>query len=456
MKEISFGTDGWRGIIGDNYTFRNVRKVSQAVADYVGSGSRVAVGFDTRFQSGRFARIAAEVLAANGVDVLLCDRSIPTPALSFTVKKRELDLGVMITASHNPAAYNGFKIKTASGGAAGPEVTSRVEQLLDKHPVKTDACGDAIKVEDFSRAYVRFLRRYIDLKRIKKKRFKVIVDAMYGAGNSFMADILKGTDIRVEFMRHEINPSFGGIHPEPVEELLPGLKRRVKQGKFDLGIALDGDADRVAAVAPGGVFVHPQKILGLLALHLHEDRKWSGGIVKTVAGTTMMDHIASYLGVRLYETPVGFKYISNLMETKDIVAGGEEAGGMGVTNYIPERDGTLAGLLLLEMMVYRNKDILKILRDVEKRFGKYYYLRDALRLKSRPRLKREDFPGKLLGVEVVEVKDSDGIKMICRDESWLMLRASGTEPIVRLYAESRSLKKSRALIELGKSFLSAQ
>ncbi|MBU1906490.1 MAG: phosphoglucomutase/phosphomannomutase family protein, partial [Candidatus Omnitrophica bacterium] len=234
---------------------------------------------------------------------------------------------------------------------------------------------------------------------------------------------------------------------------LEELKAMVKEGKFDLGIALDGDADRIAAVAPGGIFIHPQKILGLLALHLAQDRKWSGGIVKTIAGSTMIDNIARSLNLKLYETPVGFKYISNLMQKEDIVAGGEEAGGMGVKGYIPERDGTMAGLLLLEMMVYRNKDILKILNETEKKFGRYYYLRDEVKVKTPIDLRKKNLPNELLGKKVIQVKDYDGIKLICEDESWLMLRASGTEPIIRIYAESTDLKKSKRLLELGKELI---
>src|SRR3989338_7415874 len=324
-QEIKFGTDGWRAIIADTYTFKNVKILSQAVADYLGPGKRVAIGYDTRFMSGRFAEISANVLSSNGIEVILSDRYIPTPALSLTVKSRKLDLGIMITASHNPAEYNGFKIKDSTGGSAGLEITTGVEKLLGKNPVKEKSGISApIKKEDLSVKYVKFLRSYIDLKKIKNKKFKVLVDAMYGAGNSFIAQVLKGTDIKIEFIHDTINPSFGARRPEPVEENLEELKARVKKEKFDLGIALDGDADRIAAVAPGGGFIHPQKILGLLALHLHQDRKWSGGIVKTIAGTTMIDHIARALKVKLYETPVGFKYISDLMDKKDILAGGEE------------------------------------------------------------------------------------------------------------------------------------
>lgn len=455
-SEIKFGTDGWRAIIGENYTFRNLKILSQAVADYLGSGKKIAVGYDTRFMSGRFAQIAAGVFAGNGIEVILSDRAIPTPALSFAVKSRKLDLGIMITASHNPAEYNGFKIKDSTGGSAAAEITADVESRLGKAPVKEDSgVLLSLKKEDLTKDYVRFIRSYIDLKKIKNKKFRVLVDTMYGAGNGFITEILKGASIKIEFMHNDINPSFGGRRPEPVEENLEELKIRMKKEKFDLGIALDGDADRIAAVAPGGVFIHPQKILGLLALHLNQDRHWSGGIVKTIAGTTMIDNISEFLKIKLYETPVGFKYIANLMGKVDILTGGEEAGGMGVKRYIPERDGTMAGLLLLEMMVYRNKDILKILNDTEKQFGKYYYLRRDLHLKERVEPKKENLPEELLGKKVIQVKDFDGIKLICEDESWLMFRGSGTEPIMRIYSEAKSLKQSKQLLDLGERLIKA-
>lgn len=454
-KEIKFGTDGWRGIIADNYTFKNLKIVSQATADYLGKGKRIAIGFDTRFMSARFAEISAGVFNSNGIEVMLSDRAIPTPVLSFAVKTRRLDLGIMITASHNPAEYNGFKIKVSTGGAAGPEVTNEVEKLLEKTPVNysEDALKN-IKKEDFLRDYIKFLRSYIDFKKIKNKRFKVLVDAMYGSGNSFIKDALSGTNIKLEFIRNNINPSFGGRRPEPVEENLEELKIRVKEGKFDLGIALDGDADRIAAVGGDGAFIHPQKILGLLALHLSCDRNWTGGIVKTIAGTTMIDNIAKFLKVKLYETPVGFKYISALMEKEDIVAGGEEAGGMGVKGYIPERDGSMAGLLLLEMMAYRNQPIAEILKSVEKQFGRYYYLRRDLELTKPINLRKENLPQEILGKKVVQVKDYDGIKLICEDESWLMFRASGTEALMRLYSESKNLKTAKELLKTGEEIIS--
>jgi len=451
--QIKFGTDGWRAVIADTYTLENVKILSQAVADFLGSGKKVAVGYDTRFMSDKFAQAAAIVLKSNGLEVILSDRPIPTPALSYAVKSRKLDLGIMITASHNPAEYNGFKIKNAAGGGASQELTREVEDLLTITAVQDSATVESLEVVDLIVDYIKFIRNYIDLKKIKNKKFKVLVDSMYGSGDSFIASVLKGTSIRVEFMRNTINPSFCGGRPEPVEENLAELKKRVKNEKFDLGIALDGDADRIAAVAPGGVFIHPQKILGLLALHLNQDRLWSGGLVKTICGSTMMDNIAKFLGIKLYETPVGFKYISNLMETEDIVAGGEEAGGMGVKGYIPERDGTMAGLLLIEMMAYRNKNILKILNETEKKFGKYYYVRQDFHLEKRVEPEKENLPKELLGNKVIEIKDYDGIKLICEDESWLMFRGSGTEPIMRTYAEAKSLAQAKKLLALAKEII---
>lgn len=453
-SKIKFGTDGWRAVIAQDYTFENLRILAQAVSDYLGAGKKIAVGYDTRFMSDRFAEVVSDIFRNNGIEVILSDRAIPTPALSFAVKNRGLDLGIMITASHNPPQYNGFKIKNSSGGAADVEVTKDVESRLGKTPVKeiNESLAKVTKT-DLSIEYVKFIRNYIDFKKIKTKKFKVLVDSMHGSGDSFIAAVLKGSNIRLEFLRNTVNPSFEGKGPEPVEQNLGVLKARVKKEKFDLGIALDGDADRIAAVAPGGVFIHPQKILGLLALHLNQDRKWSGGIVKTVVGTTMVDNIAKFLKVQLYETPVGFKYISSLMESQDVIAGGEEAGGMGVKGYIPERDGTVAGLLLLEMMVYRNKDILRILNETEEKFGKYYYLREDLHLAKRVEPKREHLPGELLGKKVVRINDSDGIKLICEDESWLMFRASGTEPIMRIYSEAKSLARSKKLLAYGKELI---
>ena len=277
---------------------------------------------------------------------------------------------------------------------------------------------------------------------------------MHGSGNGLIAEVLKGAAVKLSLMRNDVNPSFDGGKPEPVVEYLGGLLSRVKKEKFDLGLVLDGDADRIAAAAQGGEFIHPQKILGLLILHLTRNKGRRGGIVKTICGTTMIDKIAAKLGLKLFETPVGFKYISDLMVSENIVTGGEEAGGMGFQDYIPERDGTLAGLLLLEMMVYQKKTIKKIIQEMEREFGSYYYLRLDLKTPKKPfEIEQVRSLKRILGKKVIEIKDFDGIKFICEDESWLMFRPSGTEPLVRVYSEAKSLSKAKQIIRFGESLV---
>ncbi len=461
-KAIKFGTDGWRGVISDNFTFENVKVVSQAISDWLNKKlktknrtKKVIVGFDTRFLSQDYARTVACVLAANGIFVILSDRATPTPTISFSVERKGFDAGIMITASHNPAKFNGIKIKTSTGAAAPVSVTKAVEGLLFKSKINSLDLNEAInsgkiKVMDLTQKYVSFLKKYIDLKKIKNQKFKVLVDVMHGSGNGFIKEVLKSTNINFTLMRNDINPSFGGLRPEPTVENLAVILSRMKKEKFDLGLVLDGDADRIAAVEPGGRFIHPQKILGLLALHLYEDRLLKGGIVKTIAGTNLIDNIAKKLKLKLYETPVGFKYISDLMVKENILVGGEEAGGMGFKNYIPERDGTLAGLLLLEMMVYRKKSMNSIVKDMEGEFGRYHYRRFDLNIqKQNVSLERLKKIKKILGKSVIKIKDFDGIKLILEDESWLMFRASGTEPLVRVYAEAKTANFAQALISFG-------
>ena len=467
-NEIKFGTDGWRGVIGDVFTFKNVAIVAQAIAEWINNNTAaingvksVCIGYDNRFLSQEFAEIVSSVFAANNIKVYLSDTSLPTPALSFGVTRKKSVAGIMITASHNPGKFNGIKIKTAQGGAAGKDITDVVESYLHKTEIKKSNIDESkrdglIFVNDFKMDYVKFIRNYIDFKKIKAAKFKVIQDVMHGSGRDLMGQILKGTKIRLEMIRTDVNPSFEGGKPEPVTEYLQELIGRMKKEKWDLGLVLDGDADRVAAVEPGGKFISPQKILGLLILHLVKNRGLKGGVVKTLCGTTMIDKIAQKLNLRLYETPVGFKYISDLMVSQQIVAGGEEAGGMGLPNYIPERDGSLSGLLLLEMMVYQKKNITQLLTAMEKEFGAYFYERLDMTIDRRAcDLNKIKTISQLLGKKVIDVKDFDGVKLTCEDESWLMFRPSGTEPLVRIYSEAKSLKKAKELIQFGRKFLEA-
>ena len=464
-NEIKFGTDGWRAVISDTFTFKNVRIVAQAASEWINQNNpqfpnkSASVGFDNRFLSAEYAQTFAEVFAANGIKTYLSDTSLPTPALSLGVTRLANVAGIMITASHNPAKFNGIKIKTAQGGAAPKDITNAIEGYLGLTQVQRMDFAQAkaqglVVVYDFKKEYVKFLRSYINLKKMKGVKFKVLVDVMHGSGRDLMREILKGTDIKLTLMREDVNPGFDGSKPEPIPECLESIMGRMKKEKFDFGHVLDGDADRIAAIMPGGEFVSPQKILGLLVLHLVRNRGIEGGIIKTLCGTTMLDNIAKKLGRKLYETPVGFKYISDLMLSEKIVAGGEEAGGMGLPNYIPERDGSLAGLLILEMMVYNKKNFRKLVEDMEKEFGRYYYQRlDYSMDAKKVDLSKLKGIQEVLGQKVVEVKDYDGLKLICANEDWLMFRPSGTEPLVRVYSEAKSLKKAKALLEFGRQLI---
>jgi len=456
---IKFGTDGWRAVIADTFTFENVAVLAQALAVWVkkdalkifGEPLRVAVGYDNRFLSKNFSETVAVVLAANGIEVLLSSASLPTPALSLATREHKCVAGVVITASHNPPEYNGFKIKTAQGGGAGKNITDVVEGYIGLEPVvrldfKKALAEEKVRILDFKKDYLKFLRGYVNLKKIKTARYRVIQDVMHGSGGRLLEEALKGTQIRLELMHADVNPGFEGIRPEPLAQYLGELIAVTKKGKYDLGLVLDGDADRIALVL-NGEFVSPQKILALLALHLWKNRGIKGGIIKTICGSTMIDNMCKANGITLYETPVGFKYISDLMLTKEIIAGGEEAGGMGLPNYIPERDGILAGLLLLEMMVYEKKNMVRILAELEKKYGRYYYDKTSIPMKKivktlEPVKKIES----VLGNKVVAIKDYDGVKLELANDSWIMVRASGTEPILRAYAESKSLKRTKELL----------
>ena len=458
--KIKFGTDGWRGVISDDFTFANVRRVAKAVADFYARQSRgekvtIAVGYDYRFLSERYAQIMAEVFSDNGINVLVSDQAVPTPTLSFAVKQRGCSAGIMITASHNPAEYNGIKIKTAQGGAAGADVTNEVERFLDDPAPHGQPPPGDIRTVDMTKDYVRFLKSYVDLKKFKNAKFRILVDTMHGSGRDFLRSVLKGTNIKLEYARLDYNPSFEGLRPEPIPENLQSTLDRIKREKFDLCLVLDGDADRIAAITGEGEFISPQKILGLLILHLIQDRKMSGGVVKTLVGTNLIDNVTGKLGLKLYETPVGFKYISELMVKEDILVGGEEAGGMGFKDYVPERDGSLAGLLLMEMMVMRKKTITQVLKDMEKEFGRYYYLREYIKLQALGSFTLESVKAikRVLGIDVVKVDASDGVKLILADTSWLMLRASGTEPIIRIYAESKALKRTKDMLAFGRNLI---
>lgn len=468
MGAIKFGTDGWRAVISDDFTFDNVKKVGQAVSMYVLTQKEVlknrefavVIGYDTRFLSEKYAELIACVMAANGIKVILAEKATPTPSVSFAIKDRNLIGGVMITASHNPARYNGIKYKAYYAGSAGPEITKKFEEFLVNAEVKFMPAEEAktkglIKVDDIIPRHLEFIKKYANIKLLKNAKLKVLVDSMYGTGKSYIQDLLSGGKCKVDMIHSEYNPGFGGINPEPIMPNLKELADKVKKGKYDIGIATDGDADRLGVALPNGKLLTGHKVMTLLFLHLLEDKKMRGGVIQTICGTGLIDKICKKYDLKMYETPVGFKYICELMIKEDILIGGEETGGVAFKNSIPERDGILSGLLILEMMAMRKKKIMEILKSIDKEYGTYEYRRLDLKYPDDKKKKlmenlKTNPPKRIIDKEIIKIKDTDGYKFMCEDGSWMMMRLSGTEPILRVYAEASSEKRAFDILEFGK------
>ncbi|MDD5583687.1 MAG: phosphoglucomutase/phosphomannomutase family protein [Candidatus Omnitrophica bacterium] len=461
---IKFGTDGWRAVIAQDFTFDNLKKVSQAIADYLlkqkGKNKKVVIGYDCRFLSAEFAKTVALVLAANKIKAVLSDRAVPTPAVSLHALHGKYDLGVMITASHNGAEFNGLKIKTKDGGAADKTLTDTVERLIDTTKAKVLSEEEAkkkglLKIEDLTILYLGFFKKFVNVEKIKKLKLNILVDIMYGAGDNFIEKVIGKSSITFNYLHNEFNPSFGGVHPEPIEQYLQEMTSVMKTGKYDLGIVLDGDADRIAAFDSKGNYVNAQVLLPLLSIHLNKNRKQKGGIGKTVVGSNIIDDVALSLDAACYETPVGFKYISSLFKQGLISVGGEEAGGIGFAGYIPERDGSMSALLLLEMIACEQKSFDALLTQLYKKYGRWYYSRTAIPVKSvKKSVSDLKLPTHLFGKKIERINTLDGIKLITKD-NWLMFRQSGTEPIVRVYAESQSKEEAEKLMALGKKMIYA-
>ena len=467
MSGIKFGTDGWRAVISDDFTFDNVKKVAQAVADYINKdcagltvrARKTVIGYDTRFLSDKYAELMACVFAANGIKTILADSPTPTPSVSFTIRDRGLIGGIMITASHNPARYNGIKYKAYYGGSATPDMTRKFEEYLDTSEIRFIAFNQAkaqglIELEDIIPPHLAFIKKYVNLKLVKGAHLNVMVDTMYGTGNDYIAMLLKGGLCRVDTIHNERNPGFGNINPEPNPLNMKELAARTKTGTYDIGLATDGDADRLGVTLPNGRIMTGHKIMALILLHLLEDRKMKGDVVQTICGTYLIEKICKKYNLKMHETPVGFKHITDIMLKEDVLIGGEETGGVAFKDSIPERDGILSGLLILEMMAFRKKKILDILKAIDKEYGTYEYRRLDVKYpdEKKPKLMeslRTDPPKEVLGRPVAQVKTTDGFKFICDDTSWLMLRLSGTEPILRVYAEASTEKKALAILDFG-------
>jgi len=453
---IPFGTDGWRGVIADDCTFDEVRRVAAATARVYAAGSgpgdrgRIVVGHDTRFFSPEFARAAAEVFARAGIDVLLTDRPIPTPAVSFHVRRLGLAGGVSITASHNPAPYNGFKVKAHFGGSAPPEVYEEISREADR-PLPEARRPGTIETTDLLGPYRDRLASLVDLAAVRAAGLSVLADSIHGAAGTLIADIVGDGVTRVVSFRAERDVLFGDTHPEPIASNLAAASRRVAEEGLDLAVAQDGDADRLGVLDRRGAFVSPHRVLALLLLHAFRGRGLSGGIAKTFSTSLLIDRVAAKLGARLFETPIGFKYVADLMNRGEAVAGGEESGGYAFAFHLPERDGVFNALLLLEGLALTGRDLDLALADLASEFGSFAYGRRDVYLPVPVIVEylgsvERSPPRELAGEHVTGVVEKDGVKYQFGENGWLLHRLSGTEPMVRLYCEHREEEKVERIL----------
>jgi len=465
---IKFGTDGWRGLIADDFTFENVRRVAAAIASYVlkyeNAKGGVVVGYDTRFLSAQVARVASEIIAGAGIPVKLANDYTPTPAVSYAVKQHGAAGGVMITSSHNPWNWNGVKFKANFGGSATPAIMKRIEEEMaaGAEPKGSKA---AIEEVDLKKDYVAAVCAFADMNLIAKTKFKFAVDAMYGSGRGVLPGIFAERGVQYVAIRQELNPLFPGINPEPIQPHIAMLQETVVREKCDAGLATDGDADRIGAVAEDGSFVDAHKIFSVLLYWLLERKKWPGEIVRAFNTTKMLDRIAKKYGRTLHETPIGFKYVADLMMEREIMMGGEESGGIGYSRFLPERDGVLNSLLLANAMAEQGKPLGQLVADLQKEFGPHYYGRSDLHIpedvkQNAIQRARADTTQSLGNYRVLRKEQMDGVKFFLDAptngngaEAWVLFRASGTEPLLRLYTEASSPELVKELLGVGESFV---
>lgn len=453
MASIKFGTSGWRGIIARDFTFDNVHLATQAIANYLISEignqkSEIILGHDTRFLGREFSLAAAEVLAANGLKPLLCSRDTPTPVIAHTIRHRKAAGGINMTASHNPAEYQGLKFSTSNGAPATPDVTKQIEANI----VKLQETGWSFKgavigtyqcpTFDPQPDYFKQLRKLIDFAALKKAKLKVAIDFEYGTGRGYLDKLLEDVGAKVTVFHGEINPLFGGHHPEPNAAGMADVSKFVRSGKAQIGLGLDGDADRFGIVDKDGTWLTPNQILALALYHLKKNRGWTGAVVRTVPTSHQVDAVAELLGVKVHETPVGFKYIGALMESEPIIVGGEESGGLSVKGHVPEKDGILACLLMAELVATEKKSLGRILKELSKKIGEFYT--DRINVSFAPE-KKDALLAKLgsglqnIGpFKVEKFITTDGYKFLLPGREWVAFRASGTEPLIRCYIEAKS------------------
>ncbi|MEI7832371.1 MAG: phosphoglucomutase/phosphomannomutase family protein [bacterium] len=466
MKPIKFGTDGWRGVIADDFTFDRVGVVIQAIGEYLyeeGMAEKgVAIGYDNRFAAEEFAFLAATILTRQGIRVRLSATNCPTPVISYVTKYDNMGGGIMVTASHNPAPYNGIKFKPWYGGSAPPAATARFEaranELLgnfDVDAVRAQGPDESLLTrEDFVPAFIKHVLTFVNVDLIRAASPRILIDPLYGSSIGVLDRALREVGCEVHMMHNERNQGFGGLHPEPIALNLGPFMEAIKGLDVDGGVASDGDGDRLAASTEDGVYLSPHHVFSLLLMHLAEDRGQTGGVVKTVSTTTMIDQLAARYELPVFETPIGFKYIGQLMMEQDIMIGGEESGGVGFRGHIPERDATLIALYLVEMMAMRKTTFSGLLAQLQQLVGDHAYDRIDVKL-TKPVTAdqfitlRANLPATVAGKSIQDVSEKDGLKLLFTDNTWLLLRASGTEPLLRVYAEAHIPAEVAALLETG-------
>ncbi|MBI4463368.1 MAG: phosphoglucomutase/phosphomannomutase family protein [Acidobacteria bacterium] len=462
---IQFGTDGWRGVIAEDFTFDNVRLVARAVARYLRAHEDyrkgLVIGYDCRFLSDRFAQVAAEELASSGIPAWLAESFSPTPAVALAVRSRQTAGGIVITASHNPWPWNGLKFKASYGGSAAPEIVKKIEAELPAAANSGVAETDKAKLElaDLTSPYLQEMEKVVDLEAVARSQFFFVADPMYGAARNCLAQVWKRHGIRHQEIHGQADPLFGGLHPEPIEPHIAALQQAVVELGADAGFATDGDADRLGAMDRAGHFVDSHHIFAILLQYLVEVRGMKGGVVKTFSTTKLVDKVAAKYGLPIYETPIGFKYICDHMLTSDILIGGEESGGIGIPSLGgPERDGVMNALLLAEAMARSGKSLGQWVEDLHREFGPHHYGRVDLELRpgqkeraieeaSRHSLER------FAGFGVQSREDRDGVKMYLENGAWLLVRPSGTEPLLRVYVEAGSEKTVQQVLSSAETFI---
>lgn len=469
--EIKFGTDGWRGVIADDFTFDNVRRVAGAIASYIlqneDARQGVVVGYDTRFASKLAAHVAGEVIGAAGIPVSLASDYTPTPAISLAVKQQHAAGGVVITSSHNPWNWNGVKFKAKFGGSATPAIMKKVEDELHAGAMPKNDHILRIEEGDLKQAYIKAVCEFADLNLIAQANFKFATDSMYGSGRGVLAGIFSDHGIKHVPIRQEVNPLFPDINPEPIIPHVAMLQQTVLKEGCHAGFAIDGDADRIGAVAEDGSFVDSHKIFAILLYWLLERKKWPGEVVRAFNTTRMIDRIAAKYGRKLHECPIGFKHIADLMMEREILIGGEESGGIGYGCFLPERDGILNSLLLANVMAHEGKPLGQLVADLQQQFGPHYYGRRDMHIpeevkQSAIQRARADSTLTLGRYSVLNKEKLDGVKFFLdasKDgsgaEPWILLRASGTEPLLRLYAEAASPELVNEVLDSAERFVNA-